>query len=161
MNEKSILLKEMKVFTEFDFAEFPDPSSIEKETKLEYIKELINLTQEDKRSVYPYILFNIGAVVFIFGDMLDSLVTLSMVWKLATIFGILMLIFSSVCFFWYWRKIHRCHISLVSCIPGLDIFKAKEAWVSLWVNNKVLFKLGLSAMIAGILLSSLMFLALI
>jgi hypothetical protein len=157
MSIKTILLEDMKIYTDFDFAEFPDPAIVDKDIKLEYIKALINLSQEDKKSVYPYVLFNVGAIVFIFGNMLSSLVALAFVWRLLTILGILLLALSSIYFFWYWRKIHKCHINLVSCIPGLNIVKAKDLWTNLWMENKTLFKAGLVLMILGIILSSIMF----
>ena len=161
MSIKSTLFEDMKVYTDFDFANFPDPSTVDKDIKLEYIKALINLAQEDKKSTYPYVLFNVGAIVFIFGNMLSSLVALALVWRFLTIIGILLLALSSILFFWYWRKIHKCHINLVSCIPGLDMVKAKDLWTNLWTENKSLFKAGLVLMILGIILSSIMFDALV
>lgn len=41
----------MKIYTDFDFAEFPDSKSIDKDVKMEYIRQMINLAQEDKKSV--------------------------------------------------------------------------------------------------------------
>lgn len=161
MSFNSVLFKKLKIYTQFDFAQFPDPKDVSNEVKLEYIKELINLAKEDKTSIYPYVIFNLGAIVFIFGDMLEQLADLQYIWRLSIIFGLLFLGFSSMLFFWYWRKIHKCHINLVSCIPGLDILKAKDVWIGLWEENKVLFKSGLIIMILGIILSSLMFLTLI
>lgn len=151
----------MKIYTDFDFAEFPDSKSIDKDVKMEYIRQMINLAQEDKKSVYPYVVFNVGAIVFIISNFQKSFLSLPIILSLISIFGILLLISSSVSFFWYWRKIHKCQINLVSCIPDLNICKTKELWIDLWSKNKVLFKLGLIEMIIGIICSFLIFIDLI
>lgn len=151
----------MKIYTDFDFAEFPDSKSIDKDVKMEYIREMINLAQEDKKSVYPYVVFNVGAIVFIISNFQKSFLSLPIILRLISILGILLFIFSSVSFFWYWRKIHKCQINLVSCIPDLNIYKTKELWIDLWSKNKVLFKLGLIEMIIGIICSCLIFIGLI
>jgi len=143
----------MKLFTDFDFDRLPFPNDITDANKLEYIKAMIALAQNDKKAVFPYVIIALAVAAFVVNkyDILISVSSLTV--KIIFYFGLLLLITSAVLYFSYWRKIHKCEIQLTNCIPTLNIQKAQSLWIGLWEDNKVLFKLGLLSLILGSLIT--------
>lgn len=139
----------MKLFTEFDFDKLPDEEAVESSVKLEYIKELIVFAKSDKQSVFMYFAFALAAIGFVI-EKFDTSIQSAGFWHLTFFYiGILFLIMAAMSYFMYWRKIHRTQMSIISCIPSLNIKKARGYWIELWKENQALFKLGLGFLVVG------------
>lgn len=148
----------MQLFTEFNFDKLPDEASVESSVKLEYIKELIAFAKSDKQSVFMYFAFALAATAFVI-DKFDPFVQSAGFWYLIFFYGgISLLIVAAMSYFMYWRKIHRTQMSIISCIPSLNIKKARGYWIDLWKENQSLFKLGLLLLIIG---SSIVFITIV
>jgi len=140
------------LFTEFEFDKFSNQDKIDDSLKLEYIKEMIVFARNDKQAVFMYFGFAIATVVFLI-DKLDTFIRKSGFDYLMTFYiGISLLMISSILFFTYWRKIHKCHMSLVSCIPHLNIEMTRDLWVKLWKDNRHYFKFGFYFLTSGLLI---------
>lgn len=144
--------KFLNLFTEFEFDEFTENSGIENSRKLDYIKEMIALAKSDKQAVLMYLAFDLATIAFLIDKVDASIRELGFTSILLFYGGITLLGSSAVFFFTYWRKIHRCHINLVSCIPNLNIIKTRDLWLQLWSENKHYFKLGLLLLSVGIVI---------
>lgn len=143
----------MKIFTPFNFERFPLDGDIKNEYKLEYIKAMISLAQSDKKAVFPYVVVALAIMGFMVNKYDQVIFTSSLEYKLLFYFGLILLIFYSILFFTYWRKIHKCEIRITNCIPTLNIYKAQLLWEDLWNNNKLVFKFGLLFLIVGTLIT--------
>lgn len=139
-----------KLFTDFDFDSFSNSGKIDDSRKLEYIKEMIGFAKSDKQAVFMYFGFALATVVFLIDKLDEFMRQAGYAYLLVFYIGIAMLIISSISFFTYWRKIHRCHMSMISCIPRLNIERARDLWVSLWKENKSFFKLGFYLLTIGL-----------
>ena len=140
------------LYTEFEFESFPDSSKIKDEIKIDYIKEMIALAKSDKQATFLYFGFALAAIAFLI-DTFDNLGSKAGFWYLLLFYlGITCLAISAIFFFTYWRKIHKCHMNIISCIPSLNIDKTKDLWINLWIENKKYFKNGLLLLIVGIVL---------
>lgn len=140
-----------KLFTDFEFDSFSNGSKIDDSRKLEYIKEMIGFAKSDKQAVFMYFGFALATVVFLIDKLDEFMRNSGYAYLLIFYIGISVLMVSSISFFTYWRKIHRCHMSIVSCIPKLNIEKARDLWMSLWKDNKEFFKLGFYSLTIGLL----------
>ena len=140
----------ISLFTPFAFDKFTDNEKISSSTKREYLRQMLILAQDDKKAVVPYIAIAIGTIVFLTNNRFDDLLSKSnLALKLMFYAGILLLMISAVLFFTYWRKIHKCRIQITSCIPNLNIVKARDYWMDLWDKNERLFKLALIFLVTG------------
>lgn len=139
----------MKLYTPFDFDNFSNTDAIENSTKLEYIKEMISLAQEDKKSVYPYVTISISSIVFTLSKFEKLLSNSKIFFEVSYYIGVIVLICASILYFSYWRKIHKCQIQMTGCLPTLNIEKTRDLWIALWEENKALFKSGLVLIIIG------------
>jgi hypothetical protein len=136
------------VYEPFDFDE--PPEYISDEVKKTYITSMIDLAKDDKTSVNVYIILSLGFLGYIFTQNAFVAFKESLFLKIILLVGCISLIISAICFFWYWRKIHKCQIHLTGCILTLNAKKAQLLWIELWNQNKVLFKTGLVLVCFGI-----------
>lgn len=139
----------MKLYTPFEFDDFTNDSVTDDNQKLEYIKQMISLAQEDKKAVFPYITIALISIAFVINRFDADINNTCIIIELLFYIGIALLISSAVLYFSYWRKIHKCQIQMTSCIPNLNIEKTRNLWIRLWDDNKSLFKIGLIFMIFG------------
>jgi hypothetical protein len=140
------------LFTQFELEKFNNKDPIENSVKLEFIKEMIALSKSDKQGIFFYFAFNLAAIVFLIEKVEGLMSYTGYGYLVVFCIGILMLSISSVFFFTYWRKIHRYHINVVSCIPTLNIERARDFWVQTWQDNKQYFKLGFILMTIGLII---------
>lgn len=143
----------MKLYTEFDFDLFSNEDNIDNSIKLEYIKKMIDLAQEDKKSVLPYITIALIVSAFEIEQFDSEIIKATPLIQTSFYIGIILLILSSVLYFSYWRKIHKCQIRMISCIPKLNIEKVRNLWANLWHQNNLLFRIGLFFLTIGLVLS--------
>lgn len=136
------------IYSPFDFDEIPIYTS--DETKKTYITSMIDLAKDDKTSVNIYILLALGFLAYIFSQNVITVFKANLFLKIIFFTGNISTIISAICFFWYWRKIHKCQINLTGCILSLNVKKAQELWIELWERNKALFKGGLVLICLGI-----------
>lgn len=146
---KLTLFKTMKIFSKFEFDTFSNTDDISDSTKLDYIKEMIAFSKNDKQSVFMYFAFALAVVVFAIEKLDPTIQSAGVVYKSLFYTGISFLIVSSISFFIYWRKTHEFQNKMISCIPKLNIEKVRDLWIRLWDENKVFFKLGLLLLIVG------------
>ncbi|MEN9582529.1 MAG: hypothetical protein RL641_483 [Candidatus Parcubacteria bacterium] len=138
------------LFTNFEFEKFSNTDPIENSVKQEYIKEMIALAKSDKQGTFFYFAFNLTAIVFLVEKFQGVVREVGFGYFIVFCLGILLLCISSVFFFTYWRKVHRYHINVVSCIPTLNIERARDFWIETWEHNKRYFKAGFYCMTTGL-----------
>lgn len=107
------------------------------EHKLEYIKQMIDLVNQDKRAVMLYISFIIGTFVLTISQFNTKLLEMSSGLKIICFFIAITLVTSCFFHFRYWRMLHRVSMKFIRCIPTLNTFRVRELWAGKYgVNNK-------------------------
>ncbi len=150
MNKNKLFFSDL--FTQFDFETFSNEDIIDEGIKLEYIKEMISYAKSDKQAVSMYLGFALAVIGFLLGGSVAFLTNINTLQLIIFYVGVGLLSVSAIFFFTYWRKIHKYHGSIISCIPTLNIERTKRLWVTLWGENKRYFKLGLLLLTLGIIL---------
>ena len=142
----------MRLFPPFEFDKFSNDSVFGKKRKLEYIKQMIILAKDDKKAIFLYITIALLSIAFVLNKFDPDISNTNTYIKILFYIGIILLLLSAALNFAYWRTIHMCQMRITSCIPNLNIDKARDLWISVWKNNKLLFKAGLILMVLGFLI---------
>ena len=112
----------MKEKSSFDIVNTLSSLEGKEEHKLEYIKMMISVAQEDIRNVKLYISVGLGLTVFILSQIeLHVMISLPLWARVFTLLGIIMATSSSLCFFLYMRALHITQMKMTRCIVSLDV----------------------------------------
>jgi hypothetical protein len=126
------------VYEPFDFDDPPEYTS--DDVKKTYITSMIDLAKDDKTSVNVYIILSLGFLGYIFTQNAFVAFKESLLLKIILLVGCICLIISAICFFWYWRKIHKCQIHLTGCILTLNAKKLNYYGLSYGIKIKFFLK---------------------
>jgi hypothetical protein len=115
------------------------------EFKLEYIKEMIQLAQDDARQVLLYVSGSAAVITIVLASLLRTTSTLSTVTKSFMCASVAFIALSSLCFFRYSRYIHLSRMRMIRCIPTLNIVRVRELWAGdagVWARHRKTYRLG-------------------
>ena len=114
-------------------------------TKLEYIKEMIQLTQDDVRQVLLYVSGSAAVTVIVISSFLRSISALSTATRIFMCISVAFIVTGSLCFFRYARWLHITRMGMVRCIPSLDAARVRELWAGeagVWARHGRSYRLG-------------------
>jgi hypothetical protein len=115
------------------------------ETKLEYIKEMIKLVNDDIRQVILYVSGSAVVTTFLTSSFLNRIGDLSTATKALMCISVALIAVGSFCFFRYVRYLHITRMRMVRCIPSLDVTKVRELWAGefgVWARYGRSYRLG-------------------
>lgn len=107
--------------------------------KKEYIKGLLSVIDEDKKSVLLYVAFDLAVVSLTLSEKIfqsppgNSPIVAA---------GLILLLISAALFFNYYRKMHLASFNLVDQILTLDTAKAKKIPGEVWDAHHMGYKIG-------------------
>jgi hypothetical protein len=144
----------MESKTSLEVVNTSNPFEGKDEHKLEYIKGLISIAQEDVKHVMLYITLSLGIIVLIITQITIQAIRSLPLWvRLITFAGIILECAASYFFFLYIRNLHITQMRMTRCIVSLDAQQARELWAGdagVWQKNKWKYNFGLFFMICGI-----------
>lgn len=131
----------------FDIVNTPSSLEGKDEHKLEYIKMMIEIVQNDIKVVYLYITLIIGLMAFIISqfDLVKVLIFLPVGIRIATFIGVICGSIAAICFFRYIRELHITRMKMTRCIVSLDVTRVRELWAGeagVWEQNKNKYNAG-------------------
>ena len=146
----------------------PSPLDGEPEHRLEYIKAVLELAQEDVRHIQLLVTAALGiSAVYLTQLPLDKLLGLHLWARLVLAAGLITMVASSLFYFRYIRCLHLARMGIARCLPSVDAVKARELWAGtygVWQLHKreyyrgrALFAIGaalLSVVIVDLLLDT-------
>lgn len=109
------------------------------ELKKEYIKGILSVIDEDKKSVLLYVAFDLAVVSLTLSEKIfqsppgNSPIVAA---------GLILLLVSAALFFNYYRKMHLASFKLVDQILTLDTAKAKKIPGEVWDRHQMGYKIG-------------------
>lgn len=109
------------------------------ELKQEYIKGLLSVIDEDKKSVLLYVAFDLAVVSLTLSEKIfqsppgNSPIVAA---------GLILLLISAALFFNYYRKMHLASFKLVDQILTLNTAKAKKIPGEVWDTHHMGYKIG-------------------
>ncbi len=115
--------------------------------KKEYIKELLAVIDEDKKSVLLYVAFDLAVVSLTLSEKIfetappNSPVIAS---------GLILLLFSAALFFNYYRKMHLASFAVVDQLLTLDTTKARQIPAEVWRKHQAGYIVGYIVRIVGL-----------
>src|SRR5438046_687244 len=124
-------------------------SSLEgsEEHRLEYIKTLVALLQDDARHVLLYVTVDFAVVLLFLSQIpIDRTLSLPLWARSVLAAGLVSMLFSALAFFMYVRRIHINRYALARCIPSVDAVRAREivaGKAGLWQTHKRRYFAGL------------------
>lgn len=107
--------------------------------KREYIKGLLSVIDEDKKSALLYVAFDLAVVSLTLSEKIfqsppkNSPIVAS---------GLILLLISAALFFSYYRKMHLASFEMVDQILTLDTAKARQIPGEVWSKNRVGYSVG-------------------
>jgi hypothetical protein len=116
------------------------------EHKLEYIKMMVAMVQEDIRNVSLYVTLGLGLMAFTLSQVgLDKILALAIWARILLFFGILTAALASYCFFLYIRALHITRMKMTRCLVSLDVIRTRELWAGdagVWRQHGKKYKIG-------------------
>jgi hypothetical protein len=115
--------------------------------KKEYIKGLLSVMDEDKKSVLLYVAFDLAVVSLTLSEKIfqsppkNSSIVAS---------GLILLLISAFLFFNYYRKMHLASFAMVDQILTLDTARARQIPSEVWSRHKTGYKVGYVSRVAGL-----------
>ncbi len=107
--------------------------------KREYIKELLSVIDEDKKSVLLYVAFDLAVVSLTLSEKIfQSPAKNSPIVAL----GLILLLISAALFFTYYRKMHLASFAMVDQILTLDTTRARQIPDEVWSKHKTGYIFG-------------------
>jgi hypothetical protein len=123
------------------------------DAKLEYLKQMITLAQDDAKIVSWYLAGAVVANTLLLPRILPTDVAHLSNWiKIPLLTGIISLALSALCLFSYMRRVHYTRMALVRCIPSLDVLRARELWggaAGVWRKYGRVHNAGTTLLIIG------------
>ena len=107
--------------------------------KREYIKGLLSVIDEDKKSVLLYVAFDLAVVSLTLSEKIfqsppkNSPIVAS---------GLILLLISAALFFNYYRKMHLASFEMVDQILTLDTAKARQIPGEVWSKHRIGYWVG-------------------
>lgn len=115
------------------------------EAKLEYLKEMIQLAQDDVRQVLLYVSGSAAVTIIVVSTLLRDISTLSTITKIFMCAGVTLIVTGSLCFFRYARRLHMTRMRMTRCIPTLNVARVRELWAGeagVWARHGRTYRLG-------------------
>lgn len=117
--------------------------------KKEYIKSLLAVTEEDKKSVLLYVAFDLAVVSLTLSEkLLPGAGTRSPL----TVTGLILLLLSAFLFFDYYRKIHLSSFALAKTLLDLNVANAEKLTKHVWQEHKARYFVGYLIRLLGVAL---------
>lgn len=113
----------------------------------DYIKALIDLAEEDKKSVLLYVAFDLSVVSL---TLSEKVFQGAQAHSLVVAAGLVLLLLSATLFFHYYRTRHLATFALVEQLLTLDVQAARQIPKDNWRRQKVAYRIGYSVRAAGI-----------
>ena len=117
--------------------------------KNEYIKGLLSIVNEDKKSVLLYVAFDFAVVSLILSNKIFEVNPNNV--NIVTI-GLVTLLISAVLFFNYYRKMHLACFELAKQLLNLNVERAEQIPKEVWRYNKMKYRLGHLALYIGLVI---------
>ena len=115
--------------------------------KKEYIKSIISVVEEDKKSVLLYVAFDLAIVsLTLSGKIVDNEFAKSSV----VAPGLLFLLISATYFFNHYRKIHLSTFAIIDQILTLDTDRARAIPTETWVKHSEGYRIGYMIRAVGV-----------
>jgi hypothetical protein len=115
--------------------------------KKEYIKSLLAITEEDKKSVLLYVVFDLAVVSL---TLSEKVLQPSAKHAWLTVTGLVLLLISAFLFFNYYRKIHLSSFGLAKMLLELDTVKAEGMTKHVWQEHKSGYVIGYVVRLVGL-----------
>ncbi len=116
------------------------------EHRLEYIKGMLTLIEQDIRQVHLYITFALATSAFIATRLDDSAVGALPSWvRWMAFLGILLLVSAALCFFSYIRALHITRMKVTRCLASCNVVRTRELWAGdagVWAEDGFKYRLG-------------------
>jgi len=117
------------------------------ETKTDYIKELLSVVNEDKKSVLLYVAFDLAVVSLVLSEKLfqgpeDN--------SRYVVLGLICLLISAFFFFNYYRKMHLACFELAEQLLSMNTDEAKKIPSRIWAQHKLGYQVGYAIRIFGL-----------
>ena len=109
------------------------------ELKKEYIKGLLSVIDEDKKSVLLYVAFDLAVVSLTLSEKIFHSPPKN---SPIVAVGLILLLISAALFFNYYRKMHLASFKLVEQILALDTAKAKKIPGEVWDTHHMGYQIG-------------------
>ena len=123
----------------------PDTST--DELKKEYIRSLLVVTEEDKKSVLLYVAFDLAVVSL---TLSGKLVQGSANQSWLTVAGLVLLLVSAFVFFRYYRRIHLSSFALAKTLLRLDVEEAEATPERVWQEHRTGYFVGYVVRVLGV-----------
>jgi hypothetical protein len=114
-------------------------------TKLEYIKEMIQLAQDDVRQVLLYVSGSAAVTIIVISSLFKNISILPTVTKVFMCISVTFIVTGSLCFFRYARRLHIGRMRMIRCIPVLDAIRVRELWAGeagVWARHGRSYRIG-------------------
>ncbi|MCP4340697.1 MAG: hypothetical protein GY799_17875 [Desulfobulbaceae bacterium] len=115
--------------------------------KKEYIKELLSVIDEDKKSVLLYVAFDLAVVSLTLSEKIFQSPSKN---SPIVALGLILLLISAAFFFNYYRKMHLASFAMVDQILTLDTTKARQIPSEVWSNHKIGYMFGYVMRVLGL-----------
>jgi len=113
----------------------------------EYIKTLLSLLEEDKKSVLLYVAFDLAVVSLTLSEKLLQGPTSKSPFVAA---GLCLLLASAAMFFNYYRKLHLSTFRLADVLLTLDTAAARQIPEQVWREHKPGYRVGYVVRLLGL-----------
>lgn len=134
----------------------PSPLDGEPEHKLEYIKAILEIAQDDIRHVHLLVTAALAiSAVYVTQLPLERLLSLPLLVRILLSAGLLAMAFSSLFYFRYIRCLHLARMGIARCLPSIDAAKARELWAGeygVWQQHKREYYIGRAMFTVGAVL---------
>jgi len=115
--------------------------------KKDYIKELLSVVNEDKKSVLLYVAFDFAVVSLILSQNIFDSAPSNIP---AVAIGMVFLLLSAALFFNYYRKMHLACFELAEQLLTLDADRAKKIPSEVWKDHKIGYIIGYIVRVIGL-----------
>jgi hypothetical protein len=141
-----------------EIVDTPSPLDGADEHKLEYIKSILEIAQDDIRHIQLLVTAALGiSAVYVTQLPLGELRDLPVGVRSVLAVGLVAMAFSSLFYFRYIRCLHRTRMSIARCLPSVDALKARELWAGdygVWKQHKREYETGRALFTIGAILLS-------
>ncbi len=117
------------------------------ELNKDYIKSIISVVEEDKKSVLLYVAFDFAVVSLTLSEKLLQAPSNNS--KFVAV-ALCLLLGSAALFFNHYRKIHLCTFKIVDQLLTLDTDRARAIPAETWDQHKLGYRLGYIVRIIGV-----------
>ncbi len=115
--------------------------------KKEYIKKLLSIIHEDKKSVLLYVAFDLSVVSLTLSERIFQSPPKNSPFVAS---GLILLLISAAFFFNYYRKMHLASFAMVDQILTLDTTRARQIPGEVWSKHKIGYKVGYVVRVVGL-----------